>query len=66
MVEVGADTARVTLADGGDMVVYGNNVKNESPGLDWIKDAMTADVGGRGKRMAEGDGGRWTVAESRG
>ena len=65
MVEVGAETARVTLPDGGDMV-YGNNVKNESPGLDWIKGAMAADVGGTGEKMLEGEDRRWMVVEVRG
>ena len=55
MAVAGGDTARVTLFDGGDMV-YGNNVKNESPSLDWIngRRAMAADVGGEGKGMLEG------------
>ena len=63
---MGADTARVTLFDGGD-IVYGNNVKNESPSLDWINGgcAMAADVGVRGDEMVEG-GARWRrVARSR-
>lgn len=56
-----ADTARVTLFDGGD-IMYGNNV-NESPrsGLDW---RWWGDGGG-GRRTGNGEG--WGVAgESRG
>ena len=48
---VEADTARVTLFDGGDMVQYGNNVNRIAESLDLIDgaSAVVGMVGGGGK-----------------